>query len=337
MSSDDKHLRPWGALRWLFPKLGKSQWALLGVVSVEDRCLASFQELRPANARLLAIYDPEPLNPEAFQHSIEKRQQQFQELGVSESSFAAVPLLANLDNVKAQVEEVLRFDNPNIVLDISTMPKRWFYAILKILLSDKRAQNVVVTYATPAAYGPTLAENPSPIVMLPGFAGEGGQEYNSIIIGIGFEPLGLTNLIKELRLKRIRLLFPFPPGPPGYHRNWMFVKQIEDMTRTQSIEPPDRQSVHMLDCPQIFDSLCEMTEGAEISSVLTPYGPKPMSLAMCLFALAAARARKRLVPVYYAQPKRYASDYSTGVRTVENIPDVNAYCVKLGGNAIYAL
>jgi hypothetical protein len=174
--------------------------------------------------------------------------------------------------------------------------------------------------------------------MLPGFPGEGRHDYHSVIIGIGFEPLGINNLIKELRVKRIQMLFPFPPGPPGYNRNWMFAKSIEDMMRTQDIQPPNRQAIHMFDCPHIFDALLEMTGGGSLSAVLTPYGPKPMSLAMCLFSLAVTRAKRPAVPIYYAQPRRYAIDYSTGIRPdASGLPDIKAYFVKLNGRILYGL
>ncbi len=41
----------------------------------------------------------------------------------------------------------------------------------------------------------------------------------------------------------------------------MFVKQIEQLTQAQKIDPPDRVHIHMYDCPQVFDALCHMTGG----------------------------------------------------------------------------
>lgn len=118
------------------------------------------------------------------------------------------------------------------------MPKRWFFPILKLLTRDERVQNLLVTYSTPTKYGEILSENPDPIRMFPGFAGSGTTEYDSVVVGIGFEPLGIPNLFTELRISKIRLIFPFPPGPPAFLRNWMFVKLIEEMTDTQEIETP---------------------------------------------------------------------------------------------------
>jgi hypothetical protein len=334
------YLKPWGPLKWVLPRINVERWALLGTISVEERCLATFRGLDAHlwSSQLLVIRDPDTLDRATFEKRIALRKEEFLTAGASAEAFADVPLLADLDAIQANVEQLLASQARNVVLDISAMPKRWFFPVLKMLLGDGRAENIVVTYASPVTYGEQLAENPSPIVMLPGFAGEGRQDYHSIVIGIGFEPLGLANLMKELRVKRIRMLFPFPPGPPGYNRNWMFVKSIEDMTRTQSIEPPDRQAIHMFDCPHIFDALSDMTNGGALSTVLAPYGPKPMSLAMCLFSLAVAKANKSLAPVYYAQPRRYAIDYSAGIRIdALGDADVKAYVVKLAGRSLYEL
>jgi len=334
-------LRPWGSLDWVLSHIDVSDWAVLGTVSVEDRSIATVSAMGAAltSARLFAIHDPDPLDPQEVLKKLTERKREFAQLGIKDdNSYVDTALMATLDDINTEVDALLKTGAANIVLDISAMPKRWFFAILKILSGDDRVKNLLVTYASPQSYGTVLAENPGPMVMLPGFAGDGAQDYHSIIIGIGFEPLGIANLLKELRLKRIRLLFPFPPGPPGYNRNWMFVKSIEDMTRTQSIEPPDRQSIHMFDCPHIFDALCEMTNSGKLGSVLAPYGPKSMSLAMCLFSLAIAQARRPLVPIYYSQPTRYSIDYSTGIRrdTAER-PDIKAYIIKLFGNGLYQL
>jgi hypothetical protein len=115
----------------------------------------------------------------------------------------------------------------------------------------------------------------------------------------------------------------------------MFVKHVEELTQTNKIDPPDRVHIHMYDCPQVFDALCTMTDAGRKASALAPYGPKPVSLAMCLFALAAAKAGRPRVPVYYAQPLRYAMDYTAEVGRRANAPDAVGYCVRLAGRNFY--
>jgi hypothetical protein len=115
----------------------------------------------------------------------------------------------------------------------------------------------------------------------------------------------------------------------------MFVKHIEELTSKNQIDPPDRVHIHMYDCPQIFDALCEMTDGGTISSAIAPYGPKTVSLAMCLFALAAEAAERPAVPVYYAQPLRYALDYTEDAAMRGDAPDAVGYCLRLSGRDLY--
>ena len=117
----------------------------------------------------------------------------------------------------------------------------------------------------------------------------------------------------------------------------MFVKQIEDLTKNRKIDPPNRVHIDMYDCPQVFDALCDMTNNGHQTSAIAPYGPKTVSLAMCLFALAVAAAGRPRVPVYYAQPCRYALDYTSGIRMRGNAPDVTGYCLRLAGRDLYTL
>lgn len=92
---------------------------------------------------------------------------------------------------------------------------------------------------------------------------------------------------------------------------------------------------YMYDVPSIFDALCTFTDDGRRTSALAPFGPKTVSLAMCLFAIAADRARRGAVPVYYTQPRRYAIDYTTGIKEVKGVPDIKAYCVRHSGRDLY--
>ncbi len=67
--------------------------------------------------------------------------------------------------------------------------------------------------------------------------------------------------------------------------------------------------------------------------VLAPYGPKPLSLAMCLFALSVPVEHRPAV--VYTQPQVYAPKYSTGIGTVNGRPDVRGYAVTWAGHRLY--
>lgn len=326
-------LRPWGALEWVLPRVPDKQWSLLGTIATEDRCIATLKTIGSCDGRcrFLVIVDPDPLDEGALRERLRVRRKEFVSLGVPETNIAETQLFADLDSINGQLDNFFAVASSDVILDISTMPKRWFFPILKLLTQNEQVKNLVVTYSSPIQYAEVLSENPDPIRMFPGFAGSGTTEYDSVVVGIGFEPLGIPSLFTELGISKIRLMFPFPPGPPAFLRNWMFVKLIEEMTDTQEIETPDRVSIHLFDSPQVFDALRQMTDSGSRSAVLAPYGPKPMSLAMCLFSLAASRAGRPAVPVYYSQPRRYSADYSTGIR------GTHAYCVKLAGKNLYSV
>ena len=174
--------------------------------------------------------------------------------------------------------------------------------------------------------------------MLPGFfADDGRSSHDSVIVGIGFDPMGVVSLLSDQASDKIRLIFPFPPGSAGNRRNWMFVKRIEELTQREQIGPPDRIHIDMYDCSQVFDALCDMTNNGHQTAAVAPYGPKTVSLAMCLFALAAEKAERPRVPVFYAQPHRYALNYTSGVRMREGVPEVTGYCLRLRGRNLYTL
>ena len=79
------------------------------------------------------------------------------------------------------------------------------------------------------------------------------------------------------------------------------------------------------DVSDIFDHIKEITASGQDGAIFAPFGPKTMSLAMCLFA------RLTQGVVYYSQPRLYHPNYSIGIRAVE------AYCLRLNGRDYYTL
>ena len=119
----------------------------------------------------------------------------------------------------------------------------------------------------------------------------------------------------------------------------MFLKELQDQiaNREARRDDDDRWHVHMYDCPAIFEAISRFTRGGTRTAALAPFGPKTVSLAMCLFALAAENAGRSSVPAYYTQPKRYATNYTTGIKMIDRVPDVRAYVLRLDGNDLYRL
>lgn len=127
------------------------------------------------------------------------------------------------------------------------------------------------------------------------------------IVGVGFAPLGLGDLlIGQYKDAEVKLLFPHPPGPPNYRRNWDFVRKI--VSSFPSVSLNEMQRVHALDVSDAFDKICQLTNYGNYSTILAPYGSKPISLAMALYSI------EQGVAAYYTQPRFYSANYSSGIK-----------------------
>ena len=120
-------------------------------------------------------------------------------------------------------------------------------------------------------------------------------------------------------------------------RNWEFLRVLETEIENRSMDENDRHFVHMYDCGSVFQALRQWTNDGRRETALAPFGPKTMSLAMCVFAIAAAGQGRPPVHIFYTQPRRYAFDYSTGISRIEGVPEVRGYCLKLAGAPVYTL
>ncbi|MGX1101171.1 hypothetical protein [Amorphus sp. MBR-141] len=332
--------RPWGQIDWLLGRLEVKAWSMIGCCGTEKRSISLAKHLGRADlhhVRMIEILDPQPLDPKAVEERLTEHRAALADAGYSENDIVRdEPLVADLDTITDIVAGLVEAGSTSLLVDLTSLPKHWFFPLIRAALAEAAIKDVVACYTAGFGYAPILSENISPLRVLPSFAGDAPRSrHGSLIIGIGFEPTGLDALLADQPSDAIRLIFPFPPGPPGHQRNWMFVKSIEELTSKKQIDPPDRVHIHMYDCPQIFDALCEMTDGGRISSALAPYGPKTVSLAMCLFALAAEKAQRAAVPVYYAQPLRYALDYTAGAAMRGDAPDAVGYCLRLAGRDLY--
>lgn len=332
-------LRPWGPLPWLMSKLGDRSWSMLGVCGTEERCASALALVGPERreaCRFLRIRDPEPGDNLAYGERLDAREAELKARAGGAAAICEVDLLADIDAIREQVSTFLDASGPNVLLDITSMPKWWFFPALRFLLAEPcRVDTLLVTYGSAASYAPHLASNTRALEALPTFeARDGRTEHQELIVGIGFAPLELADLYTEL--ERVRYLFPFPPGPPSFERNWRFLQDLEERIGHDR-QRDDRWHVNMYDAPSIFEALERFTDDGRRTSALAPFGPKTVSLAMCLFSIACEAAGRPSVPAFYTQPMRYALDYTKGVRLVDGLPDVRAYAVRLGGRPLYTL
>ena len=64
---------------------------------------------------------------------------------------------------------------------------------------------------------------------------------------------------------------------------------------------------------------------------MAPYGPKPLSVAMCLLGIARQSRHELDTEIGYTQPREYSPNYSEGSK------EVTAFSVKINGRNLYTL
>ena len=231
------------------------------------------------------------------------------------------------------LDSVIGQNDVNVVLDISCLPKRFFFPIIRLICRRENVQNILITYSVPDSYTKhRLAFDPQDWGYLPLFQREiapDGVSSNRVIVGVGFLPFHLPELIKDdFDGSEVTLILPFPPGPPQYQRNWQFVHDIYG-TSWPGNEKRLIRRVDATDASGCFDHLLSIARDEPELAILAPFGPKPHSLAMCLFAM------KHGCDVYYTQPRYYHPDYSTGMKMIGSKPLTYAYLIRNSGTDLY--
>lgn len=222
----------------------------------------------------------------------------------------------------------------DVILDVSALPKRIFFPVLRWMLSSAVVKNLVVTYMKPERYtNEALAYNAREWAQIPTFVSNNlppEPTIDGLVVGVGFLPFGLPELLKhhyhDLNAK-INLILPFPSHPAAVQRAWEFIRQIDAETR---LESEQIQRVSADDLSGCFSRLDRVTQGGARRTIYAPYGPKPHSIAMCLQAI------KTDGEVYYTQPSYYHPEYTTGVQLEQSRPAGLGYVLKWNGQNLYS-
>ena len=239
-------------------------------------------------------------------------------------------LFSSDQEIVAAVDAFTLTASPHVVLDISSLPKRFFFPFLKRLLRSQRIETIVATYTVPASYGSELAEDHQPFDHLPlfGLSSFPVRKPEIVLVSAGFMKLGLADLLEPYKAVAIRTFLPFPPGPPSYYRNWDFVRDIE-----KALPPglPGPIRIEAYDCTDAFDHIRQLCKDGQRPSILAPFGPKPISLAMALYAGLTQDV------VLYTQPTVYNPFYSRGIGNLDGQIDSHAYAIRINGRDLYKL
>lgn len=325
------YFHPWGQFQWLLNVVKKKDWSLLGCISTEERCLSVLEYLNNAsisslNNLFLLIKDPPSNYSDIITKVIHKRVNEYDKLvSLRNRNIITTNLFALSNDIVEHYKNFINIAGENIILDISSFPKRFFFPFVKLLLTNDEIRNLIVTYTTAKKYDDgDLAEDPEPWNHLPLFGPTIFPEVKPkhAIVGIGFIPFGLSKLIKgKYQDTPVSFFFPFPPGPPHIQRSWEFLRLIE---KSYSLKKNDTLlRINSIDTSDAFKHINTISNNGTENIILAPYGPKPMSLAFSIYASLTGS------PVYYTQPQKYNPNYCSGAE------QIFGYCLKYEGNAIY--
>ena len=309
------------------------RFSLIGCNSFEERCRcvpAMFVGSGQCTRTLLfEIADPPDAFPDfstEIRAKTDESSRRLTELGVKFRIIRG-PLLAMEDDLLGYMDYLYPQRGEGIlVIDITSLPKRYFCFVIKRLIRDARVRGVVATYTSPAdgIYGEGhVAQDPVSCDHLPGFTGPLHEKSDNLVVSLGFELLGLRSLVEMYHYssRRMRLLLPMPTGVAPISRQWSAVKEFCDNTH-RKLDRNNLEIVATWDVEQAFRTM-HRWNGHSDGLSLAPFGPKPHSLAMMLFAL------KYGSGMYYSQPKSYSLNYSFGTGVSW------AYVLKWDGIACY--
>jgi hypothetical protein len=329
--------RPWGTVAWLLPKLGADPWHIVGALATEDRCLSAIRHggvsFTLAPSLLYAVEDPDSQFANLCAARRAERRAQHAQLRGAQDAVEEIRLLCQTREVRGALDAFVPETNGRIVLDISALPKRFFFPILRWLVESPHVRDLVITYMSPMTYhSGELAFEPGDWAHLPTYQSMDVppvKKAEKVIVGVGFIPFGLPTLLKDNHADAdVVLIFPFPPGAPSAQRTWKFVAEIENVAPLR--DDRNIRRVDVADLPACYGEICALTDNGQKKTVFAPYGPKAHAAAMALFAL------KHGSDVFYTQPRYYHPEYTTGTAyDAEGRPKGSAYLVKRAGQALY--
>lgn len=332
-------IRPWGDLSWLlkFDAISRNNWYLIGSITPQERstsilehAISSFQ---CCGSYFLDIQEPEnPFSPD-YENLKQAAINRWFELTRNSPNHKKIEL--NLDSPMAELKSIIdkiKKNQPSIILDVSCLPERFFFPILRWLCVEDTVKNLIVTCMSGEFYTQEdLAYDPADWAHIPTFVGRVDiSQIAQVIVGVGFLPFNLSAFLKSDFSDRqidVKAIIPFPSPSQNYKRAWEFVRLISDDVQIDRSEQLLRCDA--FDTSGCFDKILRATEHGKISTTFAPYGPKAHSVAIALFSI------KFDASVSYTQPNYYHPYYTQGCPRINGLPKGTAYSVKANGIDLY--
>lgn len=335
-------LRPWSKPGWLLQMaaLRDIQWLLIGALSTQDRCLSMLRHcahsFNLSHAAFLEIAEQQS----KFKVQREQRIEANRLLWLSHTEGHSSELLKYelLEPVRRLQKKVNQWTSgpfkKNIILDVSCLPERFLFPMLRWILASDEVENLIVTCMSPERYtDEDLAYDPDDWAHIHTF-GPSSEDIDKpvrrVVVGAGFLPFSLPEWLKKDYNEssiQVSMLFPFPASPANIKRSWEFVRQIE--VGLQLTDERQLARVCANDLSGCFDRIDNITRNGSIGTVFAPYGPKAHSIAMCLQAI------KMDAQVLYTQPAYYHPEYTTGIKLEDGFPAGFAYAIRVNKRMLY--
>lgn len=325
--------RPAGSLEWSLACSKARRWHFIGSINSEKRSSETAKALHRLGLmedhRILRVRWPDSPYSEEGERMTSENIQAYRDF-CGEPKLLERDLLATVPDF---ITDARQGNTESVILDITSMPKRFFFLYLKCLIQDPNVKNLLVTY-TGGKYGHgALSGNHEDWDVLPTFRGSTRATESSarsrLAVNVGFMPDGLEEHLRgDDSEQDLFLILPFPAKVSSIRRVWKSAMEIHNQWHGES------SSIHLRrvapdDISGAFDLICGIANGRPLS--LAPFGPKPISAAMCIYAALTDS------PVYYAQPKWYSPQYTTSVDdNDEGRPKISAHWIKHSGNLLYS-
>lgn len=325
--------RPWGSISWALSLSSQKPWRFVGVFGTEERSLCSWAQMRQAGAVDSELFAQiQDVDSEKYREStriaFETRRAEFIQNGGDLATIRNIGLMDELFRIAAFAREA-EAASSSIVLDITSFPKRFFFPIIRTLVNNDNVRNLLVTYTSPASYADgDLYEDIEPCQTLPGFGGTRSKP-ELWVVSIGFLVESLRQYIGDNPQAIMKILIPFPAPLSVIRRTWRSVAYLFEQDHFNGRF--DKYRVETLDMSAAFDRICSLAGNPPKTLAFAPFGPKPTSAAMCLYAL------QRDSSVHYSQPTVYHPEYSKGIRNNDPTNAVCAYWIKHEGEFLYAV
>jgi hypothetical protein len=320
-------------MEWILSLSSEKQWDFVGVLGVEERSLCSWHLNRGfgvlKDELIVQVGDANSWKYEAqTKEALEIRYEEYINKGGIKTNYEQLKLMSELFLIQELADRAVDMGS-SIILDVTSMPKRFFFPILRKLLLADSVENLLVTYASPSSYtDDVLYEDIDIWKNLPGFGG-GVTEKETLIVSIGFLVESLNRYLSDNPDHgKVKMLIPFPASLAVLRRTWNSVADLENGQDNTKFE---KYRVDTLDMSVSFDHIKSLADNSSSPIAFAPFGPKPISMAMCIYASQANSS------VYYPQPTIYHPEYSKGIKDDDPHAAVSGYWVKHEGENLYSI